>query len=537
VAGPDLSGEVLDQRYRILDRISQGAMGVVYRGVRMNLDRQVAIKVMHVALPDAMKVRERFEREAQVMARLDHPHCVSIIDYGFHRNKPFVVMELVRGQSLHEMIVEQKRFEIPRAVDVMRQVLSGLAHAHEQGIIHRDIKPANIMITPKAPLGLHVRILDFGLARMLGNNTSISNGVAVGTPSYMAPEQCRGETLDVTCDICACGVVLFEMLTGRKPLTADDPLATVKKQLEEPPPRLADVAPGDYGALEDIVARALKKAPGERFPTATAMSEALDAALGGRSAAESTAVLPKAGNDASAMIPITVGSSVQVARPTAPRSRAPLVIVLFALLAAGGAAAVYLNGRSEPSVAASQLPSRQAHEAPAPPHEVPVVPAPPTHEAPVVPAPDPVVVTTPVPVIVSQPAADPADAIASDAKTLADGGKVDKAIDMLAKARATYPDRAVLPLLAGKLYFGKLWWTDGIASFRAAFKLDPSLKGDPEVIAAAVRGFLTTPAYDGRLAALVLEIGHPAAPLLQDAAQSHRDPGMRARAAALAKRL
>ena len=87
-------------------------MGVVYRGVRTNIDRQVAIKVMHVALPDAMKVRERFEREAQVMARLDHPHCVSIIDYGFHRNKPFVVMELVRGQSLHEMIVEQKRFDV-----------------------------------------------------------------------------------------------------------------------------------------------------------------------------------------------------------------------------------------------------------------------------------------------------------------------------------------------------------------------------------------------------------------------------------------
>ena len=493
-------------------------MGVVYRGVRTNLERQVAIKVMHVALPDAMKVRERFEREAQVMARLDHPHCVSIIDYGFHRNKPFVVMELVRGQSLHEMIVEQKRFEIPRAVDVMRQILSGLAHAHDQGVIHRDIKPANIMITPKAPLGLHVRILDFGLARMLGNSTSISNGVAVGTPSYMAPEQCRGEALDVTCDIYACGVVLFEMLTGEKPLTAADPLATVKKQLEEQPPRLADIAPGDYGALEDVVARALEKVPGKRFPSAVAMSEALDAALGGRTAAESTAVLPKAGDDASAMIPITVGSSVQVARPSAPRSRAPLLFVLLALLAAGGAAAYFVfHTTDRPGwPAAAREPS--------------VATTPPPHEAPVIVTPPPVVVAAPAP-------ADPADEIAASAKALADGGKVDKAIDTLVKARATYPDRAALPLLAGKLYFGKLWWNDGIASFRAAFKLDPSLKGDPEVIQAAVRGFLTTPAYDSRLANLVRELGHAAVPALEDAAQNYRDPKLRARAAALAKRL
>ena len=294
MAGPDLSGEVLDRRYRILDRLSSGAMGVVYRGVRTKLERPVAIKVMHLALPSQMKARERFEREAQVMARLDHPHCVSIIDYGIHQQKPYVVMELVRGQSLHDMITELGTIEIPRAVDIMRQILSGLAHAHEQGIIHRDIKPANIMVTPKAPLGLHVRILDFGLARMLGSSNSVSNGVAVGTPSYMAPEQARGETLDATVDIYACGIVLFEMLTGKKPLTASDPIQTLKKQTDELPPRLSDVMPGDYGELETIVARALEKKPADRFQSVIAMSEALDAAVGGApsTAAASTARLP-----------------------------------------------------------------------------------------------------------------------------------------------------------------------------------------------------------------------------------------------------
>ena len=496
--GRDLSGEVLDDRYRIVGRISQGAMGVVYRGVRTTLDREVAIKVMHVALPEAMKVRERFEREAQVMARLDHPHCVSIIDFGLHHQKPYVVMELVRGQSLHEMLVEQKRLEIPRAVDVMRQILSGLAHAHEQGIIHRDIKPGNIMVTPKAPLGLHVRLLDFGLARIVGGNSSISNGVAVGTPSYMAPEQCRGEPVDVTVDLYACGVVLFEMLTGKKPLTSDDPITTIKMQMEQPPPQLADVAPGDYGALEGIVARALKKLPSERFASAIAMSEALDAALGGRSAAESTAVLPKAKGEASADIPIEVGSSVVEAkarpgadakdrsylRPTAPSSRAWFVIalVLFALAATGAATYFFVI---------------------APGDEAPAAQPPP-------PAPQPrdryTTVTVPVMVATTDPAAERA----AKAKALAD---------------------------EGKKYFAKLWFSDGITSYRSAFKLDPSLRSDPDVIETAVKGFLTTPEYDARLASFVIELGPAAAPVLDSVAATRKDPQIRARAAALEKRL
>jgi hypothetical protein len=186
------------------------------------------------------------------------------------------------------------------------------------------------------------------------------------------------------------------------------------------------------------------------------------------------------------------------------------VIVLLLLLAAGGAAAYFIFDTTDRS--------------PGPPRVV--------HDPPVV-----VVAQPPAQPVVVEVPGDPAAAIVNDAKALADSGKVDKAIDMLVKARATYPDRAALPLLAGKLYFGKLWWTDGIASFRAAFKLDPSLKTDPEVVSLAVRGFLTTPQYDARLAALVLEIGQPAAHALDEAAQAHRDPGMRARAAALAKRL
>jgi len=508
-------------------------MGVVYRGVRMKLDRPVAIKVLHLALPAEMKARERFEREAQMMARLDHPHCVSIIDYGLHDQKPFVVMELVRGQSLHDMLAEQGRFEALRAVDIMRQILSGLSHAHEQGIIHRDIKPANIMITPKAPLGLHVRILDFGLARMVaGGDSSLSSDVAVGTPSYMAPEQCRGEKADAQADIYACGVVLFEMLTGVKPLTSADPLVTIRMQTDQAPPKLTDLAPGgNFGVLEDIVAKALAKAPGDRYRSAAAMSEALDAALRGRNAPESTAVIPKAklaATDTPTLIPVTsVAKRPErqdrndrhdrpIVRPVAP-SR-PILGVFFALLVVAGAV-----GASLADDIVWQMPA-------------PVAVAPPP--APVTPAPQPAPAPAPVPPPPTiETVADPAGGMVLAAKQLATGGHVDRAIDLLTAGHAIYPDRADLPLLAGKLYFSKFWWNDGIASFREAIKLDASLKDDAEVIAAAVHGFLTTPDWDPRIAQFITELGPAALAALDDAAKAQKVPALRGRATALANRM
>src|SRR5690242_4774482 len=187
------------------------------------------------------------------------------------------------------------------------------------------------MITPKAPLGVHVRILDFGLARLRESSASLTDGLAVGTPSYMAPEQCRGDTPDVRVDIYACGIVLFEMLTGRKPFVASDPIAIVKHQLETPPPRLADVADGDYGELEAVVARALAKAPADRFASAIAMSDAIEAALVGRPPEETAVFAEMLGSSAlvpvesSVDVPISVGSSVverDASPPAAPPSRA-----------------------------------------------------------------------------------------------------------------------------------------------------------------------------------------------------------------------
>jgi tRNA A-37 threonylcarbamoyl transferase component Bud32 len=523
VRGAELQGEILDKRYEIVACIAEGAMGVVYRGVRLKLDRAVAIKVMHHALPDIDDARKRFEREARLMARLEHPHCVSIFDYGIHKGKPYVVMQLVNGRDLFDVLAEQRRFDPQRAADVMCQVLSGLAHAHEQNIIHRDIKPGNIMITPKAPLGVHARILDFGLARMLGSSTSTSNGVAVGSPSYMAPEQCRGDKLDARVDIYACGVVLFEMLTGRKPFIADEPIAIIRKQLEEPPPRLADVTPGDYGALEEVVARALAKAPQDRYPSAVAMAEALAAA-----------VTTHAGPDATARLEVVATREMPAVGGEPPARRSRLVGWLLAIVALGvagvlawvlawpllerelagegqgqgegvrDAAAIAVASPSDAALGATTLEA--------------------TTRAPTTPG---------AAVLVGAPPPSPADAIVAKAKQLAADGKVSAALDQLRHARQIYPESAQLPLLAGKLAMSQMHFSEGITSFRAAIKLDPAVRTDPELVHAAVRAFTITPSVDAELARFVAELGAAARPELDEIAKSHPTPAIRARAARL----
>ncbi len=468
-------------------------MGVVYRGVSLSTERAVAVKLMHQSLPGEMAARARFEREAKLMALVDHPHCVSVIDYGLQQGKPYLVMELVRGRSLHDVLADQRRVELERAVDVIRQVLSGLAYAHEQGIIHRDIKPANIMVTPKAPLGVHVRILDFGLARLREASTSLTDGLAVGTPSYMAPEQCRGDTLDARVDLYACGIVLFEMLAGRKPYVAKDPIEIVKMQLHAPVPSLG-------GPLESVVTRALAKMPEDRFASAIAMSEAIDAALEGSHAPEPTATLIGSSSivPPSVEVPITVGSSV-----VEPRSHRLRYVALVGLLVAAGAFYVVATRERTESKPVATVP-----------HDAAVAIAPAPDAAPI----------------------DPAATIVAQADELVAAGKPDAALDALVKARRLYPDRASLAYAAGKLYFAKLWFNDGIKSFRDAIKLDPSYRSDPELVKAVVRGFIMTPEYDERLGSFLLELGDAAQEALDETARSHPNPQVRARATAQLRR-
>ncbi len=228
----DLTGQILDGRYRVIGPLGEGAMGSVFRAERVGLGRIVAVKVMNERLPDEMASRRRFEREATTMAKLEHPHCASVLDIGVHNARPYVVMEFVSGENLTSLI-EAGPVPLARAIEITRQVLSGLAHAHELGIVHRDIKPANIVLSQKAGLGDHAKILDFGLARLNQETSNLTAGVILGTPSYMAPEQIRGVVIDGRVDLYACGVMLFELVTGTKPFRAatNDPLAVCMMHL------------------------------------------------------------------------------------------------------------------------------------------------------------------------------------------------------------------------------------------------------------------------------------------------------------------
>jgi eukaryotic-like serine/threonine-protein kinase len=280
-------GAVLQGRYRVLARLGQGGVGVVYRGERIGLERPVAIKFLSPSAAAQKQFRERFEREAMAMSKLRHPHCVPVIDFGLaDLGGPYIVMELAAGKTLGALL-DAGPLPPVRAVRLCRQVLAGLAHAHAEGIVHRDLKPENILVEEVVGSGDHARILDFGFAKLLEGASSASwstASIAVGTPSYMSPEQARGEEVDVRTDLYSAGILLFEMLTGKRPFIADDAFSILQLHLKQPPPALRDIHPaGSFSKpLEAVVRRALSKQPAERHASALEMADALLAVPEGR---------------------------------------------------------------------------------------------------------------------------------------------------------------------------------------------------------------------------------------------------------------
>jgi len=278
IEGPDPRiGMLLHSRYQILQRLAEGAMAVVYRGERVRLRRPVAIKFLHESYAATEDGLRRFEREAMAMSQLAHPNCVSVTDFGLDQGAPYLVMDFIEGQSLREVLRIAQRLRPARALDITRQLLAGLAHAHAHGIIHRDIKPENILVSSVEGHGERVSILDFGLAK-LRNENSVTTGLAVGTPSYMSPEQTMGERVDERVDIYASGIILYELLVGKKPFMADSPFDIMRMQREQAPPPLAIAAPDLKASpeLEALIRRALAKSREARFPSAAAFGAALD---------------------------------------------------------------------------------------------------------------------------------------------------------------------------------------------------------------------------------------------------------------------
>ena len=276
---PNLTGQSIG-RYHILEQLGEGGMAIVYKAYDTRLERNVAFKVLRTDLFGQAvleQVLKRFEREAKSLARLKHPNIVNILDFGEHEGMPYLVMEYLPGGTLKQKLGQVIPWQ--EAIQTLLPVARGLAYAHQHSVIHRDVKPANVLIDQnQEPI-----LTDFGIAKLLegaDGHTLTASGVGIGTPEYMAPEQGIGaSTIDARADIYSLGIVLYEMVTGRKPYIADTPMAVVLKQMTDPLPRPTDFVPDLPEEVEHILFKSLAKEPNDRYADMNALIAVMEGAL------------------------------------------------------------------------------------------------------------------------------------------------------------------------------------------------------------------------------------------------------------------
>ncbi|MEY9843317.1 serine/threonine protein kinase [Streptacidiphilus sp. BW17] len=278
--GADGAGRTVGHgRYALRDLLGQGGMATVHLADDTVLDRPVAVKTMLGEMSREPSFRERFRREAQAVARLNHTNIVAVYDSGEDDTDgtpvPFIVMEYVEGSSLSSVlrkdITELGAMPTEKALKITADVLAALSASHEEGLVHRDIKPANVMLTKRGV----VKVMDFGIARAMqsGVTSMTQTGMVVGTPQYLSPEQALGKSVDARSDLYSVGCMLFELLTGRLPFESESALGMAYQHVQETPPAPSSMNAAIPPAVDALVARALRKDPAHRFPTADAMRE------------------------------------------------------------------------------------------------------------------------------------------------------------------------------------------------------------------------------------------------------------------------
>lgn len=263
--------------YVIRSRIGRGGMGAVYEAVDPATGAVVAIKTMAAHLGDDAALRRRFLAEIDALKALRHPGIVRLLAFGEEQGAPYFAMELVRGQSLEELLRSGRRFSWRQAVATGLEVSRALKAAHDHGVVHRDLKPANLLFPAAAADGITVKLADFGIARLFGDSSHTQAGSIVGTAEYMAPEQAAGGPVDRRADLYALGLVMFAMVTGRPPFHGGQPLDIIDRQRHEVPPRLATLVPGVPAEFDELVARLLAKSPTERPASGLALGRLLEA--------------------------------------------------------------------------------------------------------------------------------------------------------------------------------------------------------------------------------------------------------------------
>jgi serine/threonine protein kinase len=516
----DGTGAVLDGRYRLDRLLGTGSSGRVYQAHHLGIGRDVAVKLLDPKLVGNEDVRRRFDREAHATARLAHPNCVAITDAGATPDGGrYLVMELVAGTTLDAALATQRRFPVERAVHVMRHLLRGLAHAHAQGLVHRDLKPANVMLVENKGDHELVKILDFGLARLLhgGDDEITRTGVVCGTPRYMAPEQAHGCGLDVRTDLYAASVIFFEMLAGVPPFESDDMSRTLKMHLVAPVPSIESVAPGVIvpPPIEDVIRRGLAKRAADRPASAEEYLAELE-----RAAASAETVVALSPDLARSPAPVP-GGTIELSRiesmlvpalpPPPPRGapsldwrryRRPMTIAAGAILAIGLIAAVAGAVTDD----------------------------------------TPLVRRAPSEITDAEPEIDPVPELGSDpqiaaALRLSAQGRGREAVARLRELERKRPDDAAVAYALGRAYHRLGWPKQTVAAYREAVRLDATLRDDADLIRDLVS--LLSSKTGWQLAARVLEddIGAPAGPALAEIASHHRDATVRTRAKRIHDRL
>src|SRR5437588_3748429 len=294
-----ISADMVIGQYRVISKIGEGGMGEVYRARDTKLGRDVAIKVLPAAFSADTERLRRFEQEAQAAGALNHPNILVIFHIGTHDGAPYIVSELLEGETLRERLAGAA---LPqrKAIDYALQIAKGLAAAHEKGIVHRDIKPDNIFITDDG----RVKILDFGLAKLTSATDGTSQtevptrkvntdpGTVMGTMGYMSPEQLKGHPVDHRSDIFSFGAILYEMLSGRRAFRGDSMAETMSAILREDPPDLSETNKTVSPALERVVRHCLEKNPAERFHSARDLAFAIESLSGSATISGQTATMP-----------------------------------------------------------------------------------------------------------------------------------------------------------------------------------------------------------------------------------------------------
>ena len=265
-------GDLLAGRYEILKLLGEGGMGAVYRARDNELERMVAVKVIRPDLARNAEILQRFKQELILARQVTHRNIIRIFDLGHAEGMRFITMEYIDGEDLSSLLVKRGKLPAAEAVAIVMQVARGLEAAHAEGVVHRDLKPQNIMLDPQGK----VSVMDFGIARSVDASNMTRTGALMGTPTYMSPEQAQGQKVDARSDLYTLGIILYELLTGKAPFEADNPMATLVRRLHEKPKAPIEVEPGIPKALNEIVLKMLATQAADRYQTASELLRDLD---------------------------------------------------------------------------------------------------------------------------------------------------------------------------------------------------------------------------------------------------------------------